>query len=74
MRTTLVRLFCSLTLLLLAAPAANSAGDCWVYGRVSYGDGSACRNCCPVMALLSLPAMIFQLLQECLRGGLDSQR
>ena len=53
MLKTMVRLFCSLTLLLLVAPVANSAGDCWVYGRVTYGDGSACRNCCSVQAELS---------------------
>ena len=53
MLKTMVRLFCSFTLMLLAATAANSAGDCWVYGRVSYGDRSACRNCCSVQAELS---------------------
>jgi hypothetical protein len=38
---------------LLTVSAANSAADCYIYGRVAYKDGSACRNCCSVQAELS---------------------
>lgn len=49
----MVRLLSVYALALLVAPAANSAEDCWVYGRVAYKDGSTCRNCCSVQAELS---------------------
>jgi hypothetical protein len=42
-----------LLLPLLAVSATNSAADCYIYGRVAYKDGSACRNCCSVQAELS---------------------
>ncbi len=43
-----------LLLLSLTVSAANSAADCYIYGRVAYKDGSACRNCCSVQAELSV--------------------
>ena len=50
---TMVRLFGSFMLVAAIGSIANSAADCYVYGKVSYGDGSACRNCCSVQAELS---------------------
>lgn len=32
--------------------AAFSAEDCYVYGKVTYKDGSVCANCCSVRAEL----------------------
>lgn len=46
-------LFGILFLTLMTAMAANSTADCYIYGRVTYKDGSACRNCCSVQAELS---------------------
>ncbi len=39
--------------LTFATSAAEMAADCYIYGRASYKDGSACRNCCSVQAELS---------------------
>jgi len=50
---TYTRFLASFLFLLLAASTANSAADCYIYGRVTYKDGSACRNCCSVQAELS---------------------
>jgi hypothetical protein len=47
------RFFGILLLLSLTISAADSAADCYIYGRVVYKDGSACRNCCSVQAELS---------------------
>lgn len=47
------RFLAILLLSLLTVSAANSAADCYIYGRVAYKDGSACRNCCSVQAELS---------------------
>lgn len=38
---------------LLILSANSNPADCYVYGRVTYKDGSACRNCCSVQAELS---------------------
>ncbi|MDQ3011705.1 MAG: hypothetical protein M3X11_13485 [Acidobacteriota bacterium] len=50
---TIVCLFGILSLTLLTVSAANSKADCYIYGRVTYKDGSTCRNCCSVQAELS---------------------
>ncbi len=50
-------LICSACVLLSIGFARHStsnlsvaADNCYVYGRVTYQDGSACRNCCSVQA------------------------
>lgn len=49
----IVWLFGILSLVLLTVSATNGTADCYIYGRVTYKDGSTCRNCCSVQAELS---------------------